>query len=117
CKRVPIIPDLSQTREPRWRAAASALSLFVAGGSSGEFARTPPFSTRYSLARWLSLALSLTALAGCAHRQHATQPPVQSAPLPAPYPAPPAPSRSSNGVEAPPAVPGQYVEEGVASWY
>ena len=71
------------------------------------------------------LAFSLIA-AGCAHRTYTTRPPVsappeQPAPAPsAPSPAPGAPSQPSGPpptVERQPAVPGQYVEEGVASWY
>jgi rare lipoprotein A len=50
-------------------------------------------------------ALSLLAVAGCAHRTYTAR-------APAPPPSQPSPSSVS-----PPTVPGQYVEEGVASWY
>jgi rare lipoprotein A len=70
----------------------------------------PPFSAG-SLANLFrrfaapaALAASLL-FAGCGHHTHTTR-----APAPAPSAAPPA-------VELQPAVPGQYVEEGVASWY
>jgi rare lipoprotein A len=52
-------------------------------------------------------AISLLAAAGCGHRTYTTQPP---APVPQPS-APPSP------IERQPVVPGEYVEEGVASWY
>lgn len=57
-------------------------------------------------------SFSLFAAAGCAHRTYQTQPP---APVPVPpnQPVPPGPPP----VERPPAVPGEYVEEGIASWY
>lgn len=52
-------------------------------------------------------AVSLLAAAGCAHRTYTTR-------APAPVPSQPSPS-----APAPPLVtqPGQYVEEGIASWY
>jgi peptidoglycan lytic transglycosylase len=56
----------------------------------------------------LVLAFSLIAAAGCAHRTRTVQPP---APPPSPPSAPPP------AIELQPAVPGEYVEEGVASWY
>ena len=67
---------------------------------------------RTTLLRRLALlsALALVA-AGCAHKTYAPQ-----APAPAPLPQPPAPS-APPPVETQPAIPGQYVEEGVASWY
>jgi rare lipoprotein A len=55
-------------------------------------------------------AISLMAAAGCGHRTYTTQPPAP-APQPSPRSAPPPP------VETQPVVPGEYVEEGVASWY
>jgi len=70
---------------------------------------------------YLRLALvsvvSLVTASGCAHRTHTTQPPA-GAPTaqPAPVP-PPAPSGPTRSAERPPAVPGESVEEGVASWY
>lgn len=68
--------------------------------------------------RILTLAFSLIAT-GCAHRKYTTQPPVQTPPeQPAPAPgAPSPPSAPPPAAERQPAVPGQYVEEGVASWY
>jgi rare lipoprotein A len=57
-------------------------------------------------------AISLAATAGCAHRRYAPQPPTQ-APLPQPSP----PSGAPPSIERQPAVPGEYTEEGVASWY
>lgn len=56
-------------------------------------------------------AIALVA-AGCAHKTYAPQ-----APAPAPLPQPSAPSARPPAVETQPAIPGQYVEEGVASWY
>jgi rare lipoprotein A len=64
-----------------------------------------PFSLRFAVV----LAISFLAC-GCAHHTYTTQPPVQAPPLPPPAPAPPAPA-------VPPAAPGEYVQEGVASWY
>jgi rare lipoprotein A len=61
--------------------------------------------------------------AGCTHRTHATQPPVQAPPeqtAPVPTPGPAAPSPPSGpppAIERRPAVAGEYTEEGVASWY
>ncbi len=62
-------------------------------------------------------------VAGCAHRTYTTQAPASApAPQQAPYPPPtpgaqfPSPSTRPPGV-APPAAPGAYVEEGIASWY
>jgi rare lipoprotein A len=71
----------------------------------------------------IALACALMVSAGCAHHVHATQPPVQTAPAqtyPAPIPGTPPPSPPSgppSAIERQPAIPGQYVEEGVASWY
>jgi rare lipoprotein A len=61
--------------------------------------------------------MSLFAAAGCAHHPQA-HPPVQ-APVPQPGNPPnqPTPSGPPPAVERQPAVPGEYVEEGVASWY
>jgi len=54
-------------------------------------------------------AISLVVAAGCAHRTYTTTAPAQP-PIPTPS-APPPP------VERQPAIPGVYVEEGMASWY
>jgi rare lipoprotein A len=51
-------------------------------------------------------ALVFSFLVGCAHRTYTTQPPA---------PSPSAPSSAPG--ERQPAVPGEYVEQGVASWY
>ena len=67
----------------------------------------------------LVAAVALVAAAGCAHRTVSTQPPAQT-PLPeAPGAQPPAsaPSGPPAAAERQPAIPGEYVEEGVASWY
>ena len=70
-----------------------------------------------SLSWLLALAVSFFTC-GCAHRTHTMQPPVQSAPQPIPAPSTPSqPSRPPSAAERRPAVPGEYVEEGVASWY
>jgi len=57
--------------------------------------------------------------AGCAHRTVTSQPPVQAPPVES-VPStgvPSPPSGAPPAVERQPAIPGQYVEEGVASWY
>lgn len=54
-------------------------------------------------------ALSAIVLAGCAHRRVSASRPAR-APVPSPSGLPPA-------VELQPAVPGEYVEQGIASWY
>ena len=84
--------------------------------------RFPSLSLATLLA-FAALALALV-LAGCAHHPAVTRAP---APSPSPQqepgqpgPTQPAPSRPSGApppAERQPAVPGQYLEEGVASWY
>lgn len=67
----------------------------------------------------LLLAFALFAGAGCAHRTRTTRPPA-APPSPQPAPGAKVPSPSSGpppAAELQPAVPGEYVEEGVASWY
>lgn len=54
----------------------------------------------------LVLAISVI-VCGCGHRTYTTQPPVQAPPQPVPAPAPPNQPVGS----------GQYVQEGIASWY
>jgi len=78
------------------------------------------FSARLTPALFCAVVI----LAGCTHRTQTAQPPVQyppaQAPAPAPAPGAPAPSPPSAAppaVERQPAIPGEYVEEGVASWY
>ena len=73
---------------------------------------------------FLAFLLPLIILGGCAHHHVSSQPPAQT-----PYPnsptasqprVAPGPSRASGAppaIERQPAVPGEYVEEGVASWY
>ncbi|HKV04987.1 MAG TPA: septal ring lytic transglycosylase RlpA family protein [Candidatus Acidoferrales bacterium] len=60
----------------------------------------------------LAWVFSLLAAAGCSHRTYTVPPPVQP---PTEQPSPP--SGPPPTVERQPAVPGEYVEEGVASWY
>jgi rare lipoprotein A len=72
----------------------------------------------------LAFLFPLIVLVGCSHRRVTNQPPAQT-----PYPSgpprsqprvAPGPSRASGAppaIERQPAVPGEYVEEGVASWY
>ncbi len=69
----------------------------------------------------LAVVLACAAMlsAGCAHRTATSQPPVQAPPVES-VPSPGAPSPPSGAppaVEHQPAIPGQYEEEGVASWY
>jgi rare lipoprotein A len=65
------------------------------------------------------IACALIISAGCAHRTSTARPPVQAPPVQsvpgAEVPSPP--SGAPPAVERQPAIPGQYVEEGVASWY
>ena len=56
--------------------------------------------------------VALLAGAGCAHKTVSSRPPAQ-APLPSPIPAAP----SAPPAQTQPPVPGQVIEEGVASWY
>ena len=87
---------------------------------SGNFGRADSVF-RMRLAMVLACAGMISA--GCAHRAHTTQPPVQAPPQQpsaAPIPGTPVPSPASGpppAIERRPAVPGEYVEEGVASWY
>lgn len=60
----------------------------------------------------IAIMISLLAIAGCANRT-----PTARAPAPAPSAQPSPPSGPPPAVERGPAVPGEYVEEGVASWY
>ena len=62
----------------------------------------------------IALGVSLCAVAGCARHQQTTHPPATN---PTPGPAASAPSGPPPAVERQPPVPGEYVEEGVASWY
>ena len=87
------------------------------------------FGARIGFARLgLAFAIATLAAAGCSHHTISTQPPAQT-PAPQPYPAPsgtqtppgqPRPSPPSGpppAIERQPPLPGEYREEGVASWY
>jgi rare lipoprotein A len=73
----------------------------------------------------LALLCALVAVAGCGKHNVATRPsantpaaqPSASQPAPAPQPGASRPSGPPPANERQPAVPGAYVEEGVASWY
>jgi rare lipoprotein A len=84
--------------------------------SRKDFQRKPVDAHRrawITLPRRLALLSAVALIAsGCAHHTYAPQ-----TPAPAPLPQPSAPSGQPPSVEAQPAIPGQYVEEGVASWY
>jgi rare lipoprotein A len=60
--------------------------------------------------------LLATILGGCAHRHVSSQPPART-PSSASQPGASRPSGAPSATERQPAVPGEYVEEGVASWY
>ncbi|HEX4073764.1 MAG TPA: septal ring lytic transglycosylase RlpA family protein [Candidatus Acidoferrales bacterium] len=64
------------------------------------------------LRRFVLLSAIALAATGCAHHTYTPQ-----APAAAPLPQPSASSAPPPSVETQPAIPGQYVEEGVASWY
>jgi rare lipoprotein A len=77
-----------------------------------------PERTRFN---WLAfVSLCFVFVAGCAHRTYQTKAPGQP-PNPQPSPLPGQPSAPPSGpppaVERQPAIPGEYVEEGMASWY
>jgi rare lipoprotein A len=82
--------------------------------------KKPARHERTRSASLVPLALFLTiAIAGCAHHPVA-HPPAQTPAPPSPpvsEPTPSPPSGAPPTVERQPAVPGQYIEEGVASWY
>ena len=84
-------------------------SAFFPSHTESLFASTTKSFT-YLLAFALTSSVCLFE-AGCARRTYTAPPPVASAPQPAP------PSGPPPAVERQPAVPGEYVEEGVASWY
>jgi rare lipoprotein A len=63
-----------------------------------------------------ALAFAILIAAGCNHQRPVAQAPVSNPPSPTPV-APSPPSNPPPTVERQPAVPGEYVEEGVASWY
>ena len=78
---------------------------------AGTAVRGPRCGRAILLRRLALLSVIAFFAAGCTHKTYAPQ-----APAPAPLPQPPAPS-APPAVETQPAIPGQYVEEGVASWY
>jgi rare lipoprotein A len=67
------------------------------------------FSARLTFALLCAVAIS----AGCAHHAQTSQPPAPYPPAQAPSP----PSSAPPPTERQPAIPGEYVEQGVASWY
>jgi rare lipoprotein A len=70
--------------------------------------------------RRLALAIALLAVSGCSHHTYTTHPPAQTPPQSggqAPGGAPSVPSSAPPPIERQPPIPGEYVEEGVASWY
>jgi rare lipoprotein A len=74
------------------------------------------FSARLTIALFCAVSIS----AGCAHHAQTSQPPVQYPPAQAPTTGEQAPSPPSSApppAERQPAIPGEYVEQGVASWY
>ena len=77
-------------------------------------AKRPGGAVLAPLASALLCAVAISA-AGCAHRTQTSNPPVSYPPSQAP--APSQPSGAPPAVERQPAVPGEYVEQGVASWY
>ena len=64
-----------------------------------------------------ALALSLIGVVGCAHHTKPRHPPATPPQPRGSVPSPSQPSRPPPAIERQPAVPGEYVEEGVASWY
>jgi len=88
-----------------------------AGHRKRAFRREPVLLRRLALVS----VFSLVAVASCAHRtvtvQPPAQPPAEIPPSPPEQPAPSPPSGLPPATERQPAVAGEYVEEGVASWY
>jgi len=96
----------------------------IRSARAGYFLIQPEASFRRGRIGLPQLALvslfSLIAVAGCAHRTYKTQSPAPTPvpqPIPSNQPPPSAPSGPPPPVERQPVVPGEYVEEGVASWY
>lgn len=88
----------------------------VAGGNVSGLRREFRFAT-------IAAGVVLFTLAGCSHRNQNAQvpapapiPSAPTSPVPPRYPNAP-PSGPPPPAERQPAVPGQYVEEGIASWY
>jgi peptidoglycan lytic transglycosylase len=92
--RIPIIPDYAKTSESGGRVN----SRFPRGFASFEISN---FAFR------VSIAVLLLVVSGCARRNVSVQPPA-----PAPLPQPSVPPAAGQ-----PPVAGQFVEDGVASWY
>ena len=69
----------------------------------------------------LELAAALLLVAGCAHRTQITQAPTSGPPSGTSRPSRPPTASTPSGAPPPaermPAIPGQYVEQGMASWY
>lgn len=93
-------------------------------GAAGQIAG--PLASWYRFASLAGMLFVAIAFTGCSHRNQNAQAPAP-APVPAssgttiPSRAPTAPSATPSGpppaIERQPAIPGEYVEEGVASWY
>jgi rare lipoprotein A len=86
--------------------AGTPVRFYNTGLESKQVNRETPLPWRLAVVS----AISLVAAAGCGHRTTTTQPPAP-APQPSSRSGPPPPG------ETQPVVPGEYVEEGVASWY
>jgi rare lipoprotein A len=75
---------------------------------------SPPSGALYARAAALLACAVAIISAGCAHRSQTSQPPAPYPPSQSPASPP---SAAPPAIERQPAIPGQYVEEGVASWY
>jgi len=92
--------------ESKRRESGSSSTLFSFTLPGTRVTATRAFIPSRSLKRLASGVVVAFLVAGCAHRTNTTRPPVVSPPSSAP----PAAERQ-------PAVPGEYVEQGIASWY
>jgi rare lipoprotein A len=102
--RIPIIPKLRTNKESDRRENLFSASADFVGNQTRIFAGCRNIcSWRVAL-----VGLSVMMVAGCAHRNYTAHAPAQP-----PSPPPGAPS----SVERQLSIPGEYVEEGVASWY
>lgn len=97
-----------QTREPDRR-----VNLFCGRETLSHRNKQIRISRRTLRSHLLPLGFAVMFLAGCAHRTYTATQPTQ----PPSEPPPSSPSRTSAPVERQPAVAGEYVEEGMASWY
>ena len=96
---------------------ATRLSTEVHSQLSNSFCS--PRARKPFVAAILAILLA-TFLGGCAHHHVSSQPPTQTPPSasqPRTAPGASRPSGAPPATERQPAVPGEYVEEGVASWY